>query len=447
MKKNIVLLLLTVLVVQFCICSCTYYTDDPFLTDSNNTDEITGEVTSENTQDQQEDYLIHLPYTFPDDDFYGLSVSEAVDKYGILNFIYNDTATEDGFDGKYTYSITQMITDDPSSWTLYKKEYPNGKTLSPVCTDPLCTHTVRSGCPLANLAHSKIICHGDKIFISTSSGTLYMYDKKTNKSTSILSNCYSGVLLKHNGVLYFYYSELNQDFDTERIITKISEDGEVTEIKRMKEYYSMNPFVYNDSCLIDCKSEVFEDGSGKITIYSRDVQTDVVKTITETECPGAVQFATVEPRLIYGSKLLIYYRYYTNIPSYSSNDERQAVWLIDLQAKEKRLLFTPDIYTYKRFTSCLYSSKCVIWPEVRVTESDPIIIHVYFPYEDRELTYNISDMIKAATGDENLSFSIEMLGNSNSAIYFFDMSQLTPTRVYEVDLENGNVYKYDVPAA
>ena len=74
-------------------------------------------------------------------------------------------------------------------------------------------------------------------------------------------------------------------------------------------------------------------------------------------------------------------------------------------------------------------------------------MHVYFPYEDKELTYNFSDMIKAATGDDNLSLGIISVGNSRSAIVLFDNDLTIPDRVYEVDLENGNVYKYDVPAA
>ena len=56
-------------------------------------------------------------------------------------------------------------------------------------------------------------------------------------------------------------------------------------------------------------------------------------------------------------------------------------------------------------------------------------------------------MIKAATGDDNLSLGIISVGNSRSAIVLFDNDLTIPDRVYEVDLENGNVYKYDVPAA
>jgi len=77
MKKNIVLLLLTVLVVQFCICSCTYYTEDPFLTETDNgtTDENFGknEIETDVTQntefqsrrDDYKDRFGGLFFTFP----------------------------------------------------------------------------------------------------------------------------------------------------------------------------------------------------------------------------------------------------------------------------------------------------------------------------------------------------------------------------------------------
>ncbi len=449
MKKNIVLLLLTVLVVQFCICSCTYYDVDPFLTD---TDTQTGADTGVNTiietetEANKNSPIIYLTYDRPDDDFYGLSVSEAYEKYGLMTFSRSENP-EIVFDGKYTYYISQTNTNDPNSWTLYKRELPNGKVSSPVCTDPLCTHTVSSGCPLAQFKSNSFVCYGDKIFIVNSSDDLLMYDKTTNKSTRLLGNTCDGVLSTYNGKLYFYYNQFNQDFESERIIAKISEDGVVTEIKRFNDYYTPDLNIYGDRYVLDYRSETNDSGDGKVILYFRDIQTDEVKIITEIDCPDAVMFSSVQPTMFYGNKLLLLCRYNTKFPKGNISDERQAVWIIDLETKEKRLLCTPDYYTHKRFTVPLFSSKCVVWDEPRFAISDPIIMHVYFPYEDKELTYNFSDMIKAATGEDNLSLGIISVGNSRSAIVLFDNNLTIPDRVYEVDLENGNVYKYDAPAA
>ena len=341
--------------------------------------------------------------------------------------------------------VYQIKKDDPNSWTLYKIEFPNGKELSPVCTDPLCTHTASSGCPLSMLKGASFICFSDKIFIANASGELLMYDKKTNKSAKLLNKIYDGTFSKYNGELYFYYNGYSTDFESERIIAKISEDGAVTEIKRLKDYYTADLNIYGDRYVLDYKSETCDGGDGKVILYSRDILTDEVKTVTELDCPGAVKFAAVEPAAFYGNKLLLIYRYYTAVPNFSLDDERKFVWLVDLDTKESRLICTPDYYTYREFNFCLFSSKCVVWYDLRLKASDPLVIHVYFPYEDKELTYNFSDMIKAAAGDDNLSLGVICAGNSRSALILGDNSLTVPDRAYEVDLENGNVYKYEVP--
>ena len=77
-----------------------------------------------------------------------------------------------------------------------------------------------------------------------------------------------------------------------------------------------------------------------------------------------------------------------------------------------------------------------------------MIYHVLFPYENKEITYNLSEMVKNATG-EDIGLDEYVSLNSNSALVVIKMSEditKTPSILrFEVDLENGNVYKYDVP--
>lgn len=37
------------------------------------------------------------------------------------------------------------------------------------------------------------------------------------------------------------------------------------------------------------------------------------------------------------------------------------------------------------------------------------------------------------------------IGSSNSALWFININETPARKTYEVDLENGNVYKYEYP--
>ena len=87
-----------------------------------------------------------------------------------------------------------------------------------------------------------------------------------------------------------------------------------------------------------------------------------------------------------------------------------------------------------------------MWYEPRFEISDPLIVHILFPYDNEEKTYDITDMVKKATGDD-IPLSYQVTKMINSAVVLFDYFDNVPLYTYEIDLENGNVYKYDAPAA
>jgi hypothetical protein len=432
------------------LCSCTYYDVDPFLTETERQPDSTGAVTGNNTQ--QEGAIIYLNTVCPDDDFYGLSVSEAVEKYGMLAPMMS-TCPEDTFDGKYTYFISGRDVDGEYEMTLYRHEFPNGNVSSPVCTDPLCTHTEKSGCPLAGLKGATVMLYGDKIFFTRndfSVYSVYMYDIKTNKTKLLVEDVSNAHLFRTGDTLYLYYNTIiwknrfEWDIDATKIIAKISGDGTVTELKRLKDYHSQNMTVYDERYVITYEN-VISDNGGKVVLYSLDILTDEETVAAEFECPGAVKINGVSFNMFFGSKLLLHFNYHTHIPNTDPDDDRSAVWLTDVMTKEKWLICTPDHYTYKQTVNYMCSKKCILWQSPRFTESEPLIIHIYFPYDDKEVTHNISDMIKAATGEEEIPLGTCYIGSSNSALWFININETPVRKTYEVDLENGNVYKYDVP--
>ncbi len=441
-----IILLISVILFQFVLFSCKKYNIDPF-TDTNiehvkDTDNIT--AINVKTDDTNQNTIIvptkKFADTYPLDDFYKMTTNEAYEKYGllsILGYMNNDYC----YDGRYFYLTSLYGEDKDVVFFLGKYEYPHGDVITPVCTDPLCTH--KDGCPLSQLF--KFVCYNDSIFFVSKSGGLYKYDKSTNKSVQLKADCYSSSFYKNNDDLYLTYYEEDKDFNMNRVYAKISPDGTVTELGRLSDLYTNTSFIYKDRYTIDYQINYNKDG-GTIKVLTRDLTTEKIKTVTEIECPGAVDVTGVDTRMIYGNKLHIETNYLTKMPSKGPEDIRTNDWIIDLDTGEKRLLCSPDYDTYKSDVAiCYFSGKCILWYEPRFEKSDPLIVHIYFPYDNEEKTYDITDMVKKATGDD-IPLSYLMSKMTNSAVVLGDYFDGVALYTYEIDLENGNVYKYDVPA-
>lgn len=434
-------------------------TEDPFTASSGNAEntcEITADASSDSGESTEEPNVETVSLkNCPDDTFYSMSTKESYEKYGIISLKGNNF--DRMFDGVYIYGLYFTENVNINSKTLGKYEYPNGGEWSAACTDPLCSHKAGSGCPFYNCNFDPVYYEG-KIYFTTVGGSLCVYDKNTNKSTSLIGGCYNCVFNKYDGNLYFIYSEENDDFDNVRVFTKIQPDSKTVELGRLEEVYVPNSAVYQDRYAIDYKAELTDSG-GKINVIYHDLNTKEVKTITEFECPGAVIFHATQTYTLYKDKLLMETRYYTSVRQVTYFDEtdgvykentvyedgRTDVWLIDLKTGEKRFICSPDdgYLADSNSVYCTFSSKCVMWNETRLKESDPFTVHILFPYTDKEEVYDISDIVKKETGD-TLPLDTCTVSTSNSAVVLRRVIDNKMTNTYEIDLESKKVYKYDL---
>ena len=203
--------------------------------------------------------------------------------------------------------------------------------------------------------------------------------------------------------------------------------------------------MYKDRYAIDYEPVEY-DGGYTLNIISRDLQTGDIKKISEYDCAGAAAFDFAETFTVYGDNLLIYFRYDLRIAP--AQDKREVEMLIDLETGDTRVICTPDYKTYKQSpVPRLFSDKCIMWFEPKPKKDDPMIVHLYFPYEDKEEVYNFSEMVKEATGDD-LPRECYLALMTNGAVGIRRMwkdSNDTQTLIYDIDLPSGRVYKYDVP--
>ena len=454
MKKRIIFALLTVLTVQLIVCSCKFYADDPFV--SENTAEKTTNA-AEQTTGGDDTTAAAGALVCPDGDFYSLSADEAFEKYGVFS-IANYPNYEDCCDGKYSYMFYSVGTDEKYWSTLGRIKYPNGEDISPVCADPLCTHSPTSACPFAVCGGyaAKVVCYGGSLFFFTNVGSgLYKYEQKTNKSVLLISGAYDGCFYKYDGSLYFVYGEEQKDedgngtFELFRVFAKISPDGKVTELGRLSDNITTWITVYKDRYAIDFKPELYEE-NGVITVLSRDLKTGDSKTVTKIECEGAKRIDYIEACTIYGGKLLVRLQYYIKDGIASEYDKRNHYCLIDLEKGDYSVVCSPCIYYYgTSLVQCLYSSKLITWFEPKPKKNDPMIVHIYSPFDDKDETYNLSEIIKKETGDD-LPQDAYLSGMTNSAVLIrrkWRNGNDKQTKLYEVDVLSGKVYKYEYPVS
>ncbi len=95
----------------------------------------------------------------PTQGFYSMSMEDSYDQYGIFTFLA--FSIDNWYDHEKYFAIRYVSEEgEPSMYapmTLKYRDYPDGKTWSPVCKDPLCTHTGASGCPLAKCQNLKLL--------------------------------------------------------------------------------------------------------------------------------------------------------------------------------------------------------------------------------------------------------------------------------------------------
>ena len=439
MKKNIVLLLLTVLVVQFCICSCTYYTDDPFLTD---TDTQTGADTGVNTIIETE---TEAKKEGPDEDFYTLTLKQSYEKYGCSTISISQL--EEYTDGTWFYTGMSVGSSEDIYLTMGRTRYPVGSEKAEViCRDPLCKHTADSGCPFANCSVANIAFYADHLYYMTNIGELCVYDFDTNKKTVLLEDCLTSRFYKNDGNLYFQYNyEDDDNLIYEKVFVKISQDGKLTELGRIEGGDAKFSYVYEDRYVIQ---NVCLRDEKKVLINSYDLRTKEDKTVCEFDYIDAAGMSNSDFVMIYGSKVLFETKYYkkSKVGLYNTD-----CYLVDITNGEKEFICSPDYETYHTLSAfCLHSSKCISWFDPRESEDDPFIVHIYFPISGDRETYDLSKM--AASIGEVIPMESYFSNLEKGAITL--KKRLDPNssssaiiNTFEFDLASGRVYKYDVPAA
>ena len=437
MKKKIISVVLVLITVS--LCACTYYSEDPFLTET------------ESGADTATDTETEAKPEGPGDDFYTLTDKQSYDKYGCLQISGVMNITENWTDGKSFYIMTSTgETDDII--TLGKTRYPIGKTpeVQPVCTDPLCTHQTGSGCPFDNAVLGNVTVFADRIYFGTNDKFLKVYDFKTNKSTELLERCLLPLIYKCDGNLYIQYVEEPDDddetFELQKVYVKIDSDGNLTELGRLENMESgQYDFIYKDRYVIQ---SFYSKDEKKVYIYSHDLTTKEKETVCEFDCADVTVFFRCPIIMKYGDKILFDLRYQTK---QSKGQDKEYLYLIDLISKEKELICTPDFDTYNTTnTVCLHSEKCIAWYEPRPDVNTPFILHIYFPASGETETYDLSEMAEKVgaviTLDDYLS-TIETGAVRMKRWIDPNSISLGSVNSFEFDLESGRAYKYEYPAA
>ncbi len=432
--RKIFFIFACLLFVSTFVLSCNRTNNDPFTTTDNTAESnVDNETAKDNTANATTDI------------FYAMSTKDAYEKYGMLSFSY-DSNNDLLFDGKYKYNIYGLKNDkgESSGTTLGRIEYPDGTKYAPVCSDPLCNH-LSSSCPLYGCNSSKTACYGGKIYFVTSDGNLCSYNVKTNKRELLKNGCETSVFYKYNDNLYFNYSVETENFNHTMFFSVITSDGSLTELGQLNDYNSLFGIVYEDKYYIDYEYEITNENKAVVSVLKRNVQTGAVSTFTKIDCMNATsEFESMSPYMLYGDMLLVRIDYQTKNENTASRDRLTEMWYIDLKTGEKRLLCTPDVVTYGTANArCLYSQKCIIWPDVRKKESDPFIINVIFPFTGEEKVFDISKCIYDAVG-EIIPSDVYTTSMKNSALVLKSKNDGKSQILYEVDLENGNVRKNDV---
>lgn len=461
MKKHPVFFCFILCVALFCMCmlpSCSSPKEDPFASDPS-------DAVSDVLEPESEPASGSSSVQTPPASFYSMTMSESYEKYGLFSFTA-DPDRNAWFDGKYYYmpavitvkgqdGTTQSVT------TLSYREYPDGKTWYPVCSDPLCSHTASDGCPLKGFDGFGFACYGGKIFFVSKEGVLYMYDPQLNRSTLLLEKCFEQRFIRSNGKLYLIYQQEEEDFNIEYVCCVVSADGTLTELGRLTELFTQGQEVYADRYVADGGVFTPTDEGYRVEVILRDLQTGAKTTAFEktySEIAGYDEVdveGDVSPYMVYGSKLLLCARYTAKAgPAVQSRNE---FWLVDLENGEKSLLtYTENPAVGSR--QCLYSETTVCYAEPRQTAEDPFLIHLLNPVTGTDEKYDLSAfaakegavippdqfMVSLNKGALLLMGSREVDATNDDGIKV-PSSELVNT--FEFDLKSGRVFQYSLAGA
>lgn len=400
----------------------------------------------------------------PEPGFYSMTMNDSYEKYGF--FTYSVFAMDNWYDNGKLFSIRYVVEDGSetmySPMTLKYMEYPDGDVFTTVCSDPLCTHTIAAGCPLAKCTNPfGYVCMNGKIFFMDEGDTLFLYDSADNSCIELKKNCYEWKLFEQDNALYVVYQVEDDEFNTEFAALKVTADGSLTELGKVSELCvtKQNP-VYADRYLLDTpcvNSEI------KAYLYLRDLRTDEVMTAFEFDYSDIENIHTgigsfsAAALAVYGDKVLFRVKYTTRHQESSGKWEGgrfEDIYLLDLKTGEKRFLTSKK----NSVQNWLYSGKCVIWSDLRSDQSDPFIVHILFVESGVEETYDLAAMAAEAGGVISPNYSLDSLDKGALILtcdYRMDSGikndegdvvyDKVKFNVMEFNLSSGKAYIYEEP--
>ena len=428
--KQLILFFASVITASALLVSCAGETD-PFLTDT---------VTELETLDEN-------GKTAPDPGFFGLTVKESYEKYGIPS---KNRIQEKVFDGTYIY--------EAGAQTVSRREFPDGEEWIPVCTDPVCVHTEDSGCPLAQ-CRSAFVCFGGRlVFVNVLRDAIFIYDPRTNKSTLIKDGLIEPAFLLQGDDLYCRYKTEDKDFDSSYVFLSIGEDGSYRQLGQIafEDYRAGNnnalPVIYEDRYAVYGAWEK-TDGGYSAVLYSHDLQSGELKTVYTEDHPElkkatdpVVEEGNVNSLMVYGKSVLFRIAY--SVGWEAEFVKGDAYVLADLDGGGAKTLVRKD----NAEGSLIYSSKCVVYRE----EGDGYAITVLFPETGEKTGYDLA-ADAASSGialPEDCSLYIVCKGAVSFNTHYqcpvtleggIVTSMDVPWQVIEYDLKSGAVFRYAKP--
>ena len=442
-RTRTITLLLIITALLAALCSCTA-AEDPF--DADTTENINAET--EYPGDEK-----------PDPAFFSLTEEESFAAYGLPA---SSTLNEDVCDGRYIYSAPPKI-GAGTAVTVTRREYPDGTEWEPVCSDPLCTHTEESGCPLAKCKLFCFVCFENKIFFhtNTSPEEVYVYEPQTNKSTLLADGLYDCELLKLGDKLYIKYSKENVDLSSSFVFCRIFGDGTVKTIGELNERFSKSgeiPIVYEDRYVTDERFEMI-DGEIKSCLYLRDLQSGTAEEVFSKSYPdlpdpknATASSFELYPLMLYGDRVLFKIEYSELLMKDAPETHYGIEYhLFDLKTRKDRAIITSDDQD-SASDILIYSSKTIIYTDPVQAENGRLVINCIDPFEGEEISYDIT---KAAEAAEMTVPEIRKLSTvQNGALIISTEYSLNdhgeiaviPWKAIAYDMRSGTIFKYREPA-
>ena len=399
----------------------------------------------------------------PDKDFYSLTMAESVEKYGLFTFSPRALLP---CDGKYMYlqgEVTVQSGDGTTSVkTLCRSDYPGGGHFGPVCTDPLCTHSSAGSCPFAHFdSMFNLACYGGKLYFVSRDGGLYVYTPGTNSTKMLSDNCHSFEFVRCEDRFYIINHEEQEDFSTVAVLYGISKDAKMTEIGRFDDLYTQTHLVCDGRLIVDCGIEETEE-TQTATVLLRDPDTGgnsaVFEEVFQKPENGSWSETRINPRSIYGDKLLVYIDNTENDPEGIVSFKAE-VWLIDLKSGEKQLL-TCSSNSSNASLICHSSEKMICTVDERKDENDDLVIRLLDPYTGKETAYDLSEMAASVGKTIALDACLNTLDRFTARLrttykipYSFingdgEIVNIFKRKTFDTllfDLESGRVFAYPEP--